>query len=64
MKAYTKMANEGDTDSMEKFIESSYIYIGPQNSKRDVPLDSYEISPVYKELSDRYKLMVDLMVES
>lgn len=64
MKAYTKMANKGDTDSMQKFIESSYIYIGPQNSKRDVPLDSYEISPVYKEMSNRYKLMVDLMVVS
>lgn len=34
IKAYTKMANEGDTDSMEKFIESSYIYRATKFQKR------------------------------
>ncbi|SFD11246.1 hypothetical protein [Clostridium uliginosum] len=63
MKIYTKMADDDDKASMERFIENSYIYIGPQNAQRDLPLDCYTISPVYKEMSNRYKLMAELMVE-
>lgn len=65
IKIYTKMSDEEGTKSVELFIENSYIYIGANTDclTEDMVDPCFKISPVYEEMSNRYKSMAQSMVE-